>query len=269
MKNFYDLLCAIAHQLWLDGDTDPLGVRKIKAIALITAIVTGQAALDPASVLGTTATSRPASRRKIRLNVLVEADDCDVDAEGGAAFAVGTIESSARPPWPSCVNGSATTTSRSCRCLNMARRDAVDQHDPPAWMRELVELRDGHCVFPRCTVPAKACDKDHITAYLPLDDGGPPGQTHPDALACLCRRHHRAKTARVWRYTRTPACGCSARCRWFWRGGVVGRGRRGRRGGFGRVVRLRRGEGRGSGGRGRRVWRGWCSGGRCSGGRGG
>ena len=88
--------------------------------------------------------------------------------------------------------------------LNMARRDAVDSHDPPAWMQELVELRDGHCVFPRCTVEPADCDLDHQTPYLPLDEGGPPGQTHPDALACLCRRHHRAKTARVWRYARTP-----------------------------------------------------------------
>ncbi len=41
LKAFHDLLCAIAHQLWLDGDTDPLGARKIKAIALITALATG------------------------------------------------------------------------------------------------------------------------------------------------------------------------------------------------------------------------------------
>ena len=71
-------------------------------------------------------------------------------------------------------------------------------------MHELVELRDGHCVFPRCTVPAKTATRTTSTAYLPIEEGGPPGQTHPDALACLCRRHHRAKTARVWRYARTP-----------------------------------------------------------------
>ena len=53
-------------------------------------------------------------------------------------------------------------------------------------MRELVILRDGHCIFPRCQVDA-ACDLDHQTPYLPPDEGGPPGQTHPDALACLCR----------------------------------------------------------------------------------
>ena len=38
----------------------------------------------------------------------------------------------------------------------------------------------------------------------PLDHGGPPGQTHPANLACLCGRHHRAKTFAGWRYRRLP-----------------------------------------------------------------
>ena len=77
--------------------------------------------------------------------------------------------------------------------LDMARTDAVDAHDPPAWMRELVILRDKHCVFPLCNRDARASDLDHITPY---EENGPPGQTRPDALAALCRRHHRAKTFR-------------------------------------------------------------------------
>ena len=88
--------------------------------------------------------------------------------------------------------------------LDPARTDAVDAHDPPAWMRELVILRDRHCVFPGCTVDARACDLDHVAPYVPLDVGGPPGQTHPQNLACLCRRHHRAKTFAGWRYRRLP-----------------------------------------------------------------
>jgi hypothetical protein len=35
-----------------------------------------------------------------------------------------------------------------------------------------------------------------------MDDRGPPGQTRPDNLAPLCRRHHRAKTFRGWAYVR-------------------------------------------------------------------
>ena len=63
----------------------------------------------------------------------------------------------------------------------MARRDAVDSHDPPGWMRDLVHLRDGHCIFPRCQVDARSCDLDHT---IPYDENGPPGQTRPENLAC-------------------------------------------------------------------------------------
>ena len=124
----------------------------------------------------------------------VEADDLDQDA-------VGTVEK---------LGAATLATIKSWvghhqvviqPVLNLQRRDAVDSHDPPPWMRDLVILRDGHCVFPRCTRDARACDLDHIDPY---DPDGPPGQTHPDNLACLCRRHHRAKTLGLWRYTRTP-----------------------------------------------------------------
>jgi hypothetical protein len=91
--------------------------------------------------------------------------------------------------------------------LDPTRADAVDAHDPPPWMRELVILRDGHCVFPGCGIDARSCDLDHVAPYLPLDAGGPPGQTSPANLACLCRRHHRAKTFAGWRYRRLPSAG--------------------------------------------------------------
>ena len=45
-------------------------------------------------------------------------------------------------------------------------------------------------------------DLDHIDPYVPMDEGGPPGQTNPHNLACLCRRHHRCKTSGRWRYRR-------------------------------------------------------------------
>jgi hypothetical protein len=79
---------------------------------------------------------------------------------------------------------------------------AVDRHDPPEPMRELVRLRDGACVFPGCQVTARSCDLDHIEPYLDPDEGGPPGQTSPENLACLCRRHHRLKTFTGWAYRR-------------------------------------------------------------------
>ena len=78
----------------------------------------------------------------------------------------------------------------------------VDQHDPPSAMRELCVLRDAHCVFPGCRRDSRTCDLDHITAYLAMDDGGPPGQTRPQNLAPLCRTHHRLKTHSAWDYKR-------------------------------------------------------------------
>jgi 5-methylcytosine-specific restriction endonuclease McrA len=69
-------------------------------------------------------------------------------------------------------------------------------------MRELVILRDRTCRFPWCQVDARACDLDHIKPYVPPDQGGPPKQTRPSNLACLCRRHHNAKTSRRWSYVR-------------------------------------------------------------------
>ena len=67
--------------------------------------------------------------------------------------------------------------------LNMARRDAVDSHDPPGWMRDLVHLRDGHCIFPRCHVDARSCDLDHTIPYDETDHPAKPGQRTSPACA--------------------------------------------------------------------------------------
>ncbi len=81
---------------------------------------------------------------------------------------------------------------------------AVDAHDPPAPMAAAVRLRDPRCIYPRCGRPAEGCDLDHTEEYVPLEDGGPPGQTSPANLAPLCRRHHRAKTFGHFTYRRLP-----------------------------------------------------------------
>lgn len=86
--------------------------------------------------------------------------------------------------------------------LDVTTIPAVDRHDPPSRMAEAVRLRDETCVYPRCGRPSTACDLDHIEAYVPPDEGGPPGQTRPDNLAPLCRRHHRAKTFGDFSYRR-------------------------------------------------------------------
>jgi len=65
---------------------------------------------------------------------------------------------------------------------------------PPAALADLIRARDGTCRFPRCTENARRCDIDHTVPY-------PAGPTEPQNLACLCRRHHRAKHHGRWRVT--------------------------------------------------------------------
>ena len=69
-------------------------------------------------------------------------------------------------------------------------------------MAAAVRYRDETCVYPVCRRTAESCDLDHIDEYVSMDEGGPPGQTHPDGLAPLCRRHHRAKTFGAFSYRR-------------------------------------------------------------------
>ena len=72
---------------------------------------------------------------------------------------------------------------------------------PTASVERLVRLRDRHCTFPGCAMPATRCDLDHITAFnhTSPETGG---ATVPENLHALCRRHHRLKTAGHWSVAR-------------------------------------------------------------------
>jgi len=70
-------------------------------------------------------------------------------------------------------------------------------YKPTASVERLVRLRDRHCTFPGCAMPAPRCDLDHIA---PFNHHSPEhgGATVPENLHALCRRHHRLKTAGSW-----------------------------------------------------------------------
>jgi hypothetical protein len=194
LTRFHDLVCAVAEQLKQDGDTDDLAIRKAKAIGVIT---------DQATRSDSDTGSR--RRDKIRLYLHLASDDLDPSPDDGHArddddgVRVGTAERlgpATLDKIRSWLEGTHTTLTP---VLDLARTDAVDRHDPPEWMRELVILRDRRCRFPWCTRDARHCDLDHVIAY---DENGPPDQTRPENLAPLCRRHHRGKTSGRWRYRR-------------------------------------------------------------------
>jgi len=72
---------------------------------------------------------------------------------------------------------------------------------PTASVERLVRLRDQHCTFPVCAMPAARCDLDHITAFNHRrPEAG--GASTPQDLHALCRRHHRLKTAGRWNVQR-------------------------------------------------------------------
>ena len=70
----------------------------------------------------------------------------------------------------------------------------VDEYEIPARHREAMQLLTPVEVFPWGTLPTCRADGDHTKPYVPVDRGGPPGQTDLANLGPLARRHHLAKT---------------------------------------------------------------------------
>ncbi len=233
LTDLHDLVCRVAEALRLNGDLDTLDQRKAKALGLIgrgdhhdllalhpnAGKTTGgsddsddaaPAAAD-ANDAGATALTRwkpkrPGAPTKIFIHVNAddladeEADDlADEPADG--ATRVGYVEGLGVVTLATIKRWVGRRGVRIQPVIRTDAADAVDCHDPPVWMAELVRLRDPHCVFPGCYRASRSCDLDHIEAYRP---NGPPGQTHPGNLAPLCRGHHNAKTHQGWRYRRLP-----------------------------------------------------------------
>ena len=184
------------------GDDRPLDVRRATALGML---AHPQRALDLATGARAAEDREPAPRHaglngsRGTLFLHVTTDDLAAGTGGGRVEQLGPATLELLRDWISRISSFTVRP-----VLDLARADAADVHDPPAWMRETVILRDRHCVFPGCGIDARSCDLDHIHPYVPPDDGGPPGQTSPANLACLCRRHHRLKTFTGWRYRRLP-----------------------------------------------------------------
>jgi hypothetical protein len=70
----------------------------------------------------------------------------------------------------------------------------VDGYEIPARLRAAVRVRQIADVFPFGTCLNQNIDIDHTEPYIPMDYGGPPGQTRLGNLGPLARTSHRAVT---------------------------------------------------------------------------
>ncbi|MDP9824205.1 hypothetical protein J2S59_004014 [Nocardioides massiliensis] len=204
-------LDTIAAGLKAAGDTDDHQARRAKAVGTL---------LDPQLAMdflnGTlpdqcgTATKSKASGTTSRVaNVYVHCSLSDLATmtsagvdHGASIEKLGPITLTRMSEWLTRPGGVGSGRINVRPVIDTNTDQAVDQHDPPQWMREAMLLRDEVCVFPGCTTTARACDADHIDPYIPMDEGGPPGQTSLANLAPLCRSHHRLKTHMGWSYQR-------------------------------------------------------------------
>jgi hypothetical protein len=186
----------IAHELHKLGDTESTDARRARAVGIL---ADPQYALDLLSGTEGAAPTRGATGAS---ELYLHLTPADLNGDGVGAVSIeqlGAITTQLLADWLArhCAVGGRLNVRP---VLDLSSEKAVDQHDPLAAMREHVILRDSHCVFPGCRRDSRGCDLDHITPFIPLADGGPPGQTTPPNLAPLCRTHHRIKTHTAWDY---------------------------------------------------------------------
>ena len=189
LSAFDDAVAVVAAKLAEQDEADGLppesrDVRRARALGILADPARAQALLD--------GTPAPARRRRTDLLLHLCTDAFDNRSFFGRDGRLDTmLLADAVQDW--C--GRRDVDLHVHPLIDLNEHERVDQHDAPARMLARVELTHQTCVFPWCTRPARRCDKDH---GVPYDDGG---ATCDCNLAPLCRRHHRVKTHRGFRYT--------------------------------------------------------------------
>ncbi len=197
-----------AEQLALAGCEEPLDVRRAMAAGELgrrqLALDLNSADTDSSDAEATVAT-RPTRARKPRQVVLyVHLSEAAITGQAtGSTEAAGSLDLArvenhrqgvtAERVRAWCANPDTQVTVKPV--IDLAEHIRVDAYEVPDRLAEQTQLRDGACVFPWCTRPARSCDSDHV---IPYAEGGP---TCSCNIAPLCRRHHRLKTHSSWSYT--------------------------------------------------------------------
>jgi 5-methylcytosine-specific restriction endonuclease McrA len=220
----------LAHQMYLDGSTDDLAVRRAKALGLL---ARGQDPLPEADGRAASASERrrdhataaptapgtptstgtgtaKAPRRTVVLTVhlsdaaLTGAPQVD-PVTGKLGLNLARLENHRQLLTADAVRdwcGTPGTQVIVKPVIDLHDTVAVSSYEVPDRIAARVRLTRTICAFPHCTRPAESADLDHTIEY---SDTGPPDQTSTDNLAPLCRHDHRTKThpspaGQAWRY---------------------------------------------------------------------
>ncbi len=165
-----------AEQLQLAGCEEPLDVRRAMAAGELgrrqLALDLNSADTDSSDAEAAEAT-RPTRARKPRQVVLyVHLSEAAITGNGGSLDLArvenhrhGVTADQVRA-W--CANPDTQITVKPV--IDLAEHIRVDAYEVPDRLAEQTQLRDGACVFPWCTRPARTCDCDHV---IPYAEGGP------------------------------------------------------------------------------------------------
>ena len=85
--------------------------------------------------------------------------------------------------------------------LDPAGTAPIDGYEISPRLRAAVRYRQTADVFPFGTCTSPHMDLDHTQPYIPLNKGGPPGQTRLGNLGPMARSSHRAVTHSGWQKT--------------------------------------------------------------------
>jgi hypothetical protein len=228
----------IAQILRLQGDPDPVDVRRSKALAILANPVRAQALLeryasdaphpDDPAIHSDAVTRAPAYHTAAGPDVdqdreAIEDRAAPLDPEKLRPRAVLYVRVTrdalrAGTGVAHCESGVGPVTVAALRdllghyhvtvrpVLDLRGQVPVDAYEVPHAMREALRLARPSSVFP-WSRSTRIPDLDHTRPYLAPEDGGPPGQTRPGNLGPLVRFGHRVKThARGWSH-RQPVPG--------------------------------------------------------------
>jgi hypothetical protein len=82
--------------------------------------------------------------------------------------------------------------------INLAGVQPVDHYETPPRIAEAIRLIRAADSWPFATCLSRHQDCEHTTPYVPMNRGGPPGQTDPLKMSLMTRSHHRLKTFAGW-----------------------------------------------------------------------